>query len=206
MKKIMNIKGYDIHPNLLEQKNMTRCQIAHCKSSCCAHGVWLDVTQADAIRQHAEMIAPFLPQDRRDTNKWFDELHVDEKAFPSGQYTGTCTVAASQHPSGRSCVFLRPEDYHCAIQAACVANGLDSWALKPYYCCLFPVVDDYDGDKKTLMLDADNELFAAGGGCHRACADVTQPVFQIYAEEISLVLGGDGYRELCAQTGVMPRC
>ena len=37
-------------------------------------------------------------------------------------------------------------------------------------------------------------------------ADVAQPVFQVYAEEISLALGVDGYRELCTQTGVVPKC
>jgi hypothetical protein len=103
-------------------------------------------------------------------------------------------------------VFLRPEDRYCAIQAASLEHGLPSWALKPHYCCLFPLVDDYssDGATKRLMLDADNPLFDEGGGCYERCA-TRQHVFQVYAEETAFVLGVEGYRELCQRMGVTPR-
>jgi hypothetical protein len=201
------VSGYAIDEKLLEKKAITRCQISGCKAGCCADGVWLDVGQADAILKNAEMIQPFMPEARRDTAQWFAELHNDDPAFPSGQYTGTTTVEDASHPSGTTCIFLRPEDRYCAIQVASVANGLSSWDLKPFYCCLFPVVDEYvDANDdplpiRRLTMDDTNSLFERGGGCHDVCVCEPQSVFQIYAEEVSLALGVEGYRELCEKVG-----
>jgi hypothetical protein len=106
---------------------------------------------------------------------------------------------------------LRPEDRFCAIQVASVANNLSPWALKPFYCCLFPVVDEYVDEQdrpleqRRLTLDDENDLFSRGGGCFEVCAGEPQPLFQIYAEEVALALGLEGYRELCAAQGVQPR-
>ena len=205
------ISGYAIDEKLLNKKTITRCEVAQCKAGCCADGVWLDVGQAKTILDNAAMIQPHMPEERRDTSKWFAELHDDDPAFPSGQYTGTTTVEDASHPSGTTCIFLRPEDRYCAIQFASFANGLPSWKLKPFYCCLFPVVDEYvDGDDKPLpmrrlTMDDTNSLFERGGGCHEVCAGEPQPTFQIYAEEVALALGIEGYRELCEKQGVPPR-
>jgi hypothetical protein len=205
------INGFVIDEKLLERRSITRCEIATCKGGCCADGVWCDFDQAQKILAHAEMIAPFMPEDRRDASTWFAELHDDDPAFPSGKYIGTTTVVDVSHPSGTTCRFLRPEDRFCAIQVASVANGLSSWALKPLYCCLFPVVDEHVNDDneplpvKRLTMDDTNDLFQRGGGCYEACAGEPQPMFQIYAEEVTLMLGVEGYRSLCASQGVRPR-
>ena len=205
------VSGFAIDGKLLEKKAITRCQITTCKAGCCADGVWLDVAQAQTVRDHAELIKPFMPVERRNTDTWFAELHDDDPAFPSGQYTGTTTVVDLSHPSGTTCVFLRPEDRYCAIQVASVAHGKSSWEIKPFYCCLFPVVDEHvdDNDKphpvKRLTMDDTNDLFNRGGGCHEVCAGEPQPVYQIYAEEVALALGVEGYRELCALEGTAPR-
>lgn len=205
------ISGYAIDEKLLQAKSIRRCEIASCKASCCADGVWLDHDFSKRILANAEMIQPFMPEERRDTAKWFAELHDDDPAFPSGQYTGTTTVEDASHPSGTTCIFLRPEDRYCAIQAACMANGLPSWELKPFYCCLFPVVDEYVDEndvplsQRRLTMDDTNSLFERGGGCHEACTCEAQPLFQIYAEEVALALGLDGYRALCAQRQVSAR-
>lgn len=200
------VDGWLIDESLLEQKAITRCRIVACKAGCCADGVWVDVGQARAVIEHATMIAPFMPPERRDPDTWFAELYDDDPAYPSGQYTGTTVVEDPTHPSGTTCVFLRPEDRYCAIQAASLAHGMPAWALKPHYCCLFPVVDEYspDGSTKKLMLDVENSLFDRGGGCYEHCA-TAQPVFQVYAEETAMVLGVDGYRRLCKHVGVEPR-
>lgn len=205
------INGYAIDDKLLQKKAIRRCQIARCKAGCCADGVWVDYAHAQRIVAQAELIQPFMPAARRDPDTWFAELHDDDPAFPSGRYTGTTTVEDPSHPSGTTCVFLRPEDRYCAIQAACIAHGRPPWELKPYYCCLFPVVDEYeDADGrplpvKRLTLDDENDLFNRGGGCYEDCACDPEYVFQIYAEEVALALGLDGYRELCVAVGVPPR-
>ncbi len=198
------IKGFRIDPKLLERKAITRCEISRCKGSCCSDGVWLDVAQAQNILDHAAMIQPFMRPERRDTSQWFAELHDDDPSFPSGKYTGTTTVHDATHPNGGTCIFLRPEDRYCAIQAACIANKREAWSLKPLYCCLFPVVDEYE-DGKTLTMDDENDLFHRGGGCFENCAGEPVPMFQLYAEEVALMLGVDGYRELCKIVGEQPR-
>lgn len=201
--KPITIRGHQIAPSLLEAQPICRCDIAVCQARCCSDGVWVDSGQAGRIVEHAGLIAPLLPPDRRDPAGWFAEPYVDPHA-PSGRYIGTTTVADSTHPNGSTCVFLRPEDRFCAIQAASIANGLEPWALKPYYCCLFPLVDEWDGQAARLLLDSDNDLFERGGGC-RAQSQQARPVFQVYAEEVALVLGVDGYRDLCRQAGEQPR-
>ena len=205
------INGYVIDGKLLQKKAITRCAVARCKGGCCADGVWLDYDHSKRILDHAPLIQPFMPVERRDTLTWFAELHDDDPAFPSGQYTGTTTVDDPSHPSGTTCVFLRPEDRYCAIQAASIAHGKPSWELKPFYCCLFPVVDEHvDADDmplpvKRLTLDDENDLFSRGGGCYENCAGEPEFMFQIYAEEVALALGIDGYRELCTRLGVESR-
>lgn len=92
-----------------------------------------------------------------------------------------------------------------------MANGRPAWELKPLYCCLFPVVDEYvdENDQplpvKRLTMDDENDLFNRGGGCNEACACEPQYLFQIYAEEVALALGVDGYRALCAAMNEPPR-
>ena len=199
------INGSRIDDVLLAKKSITRCNIATCKGGCCSDGVWVDMAEANAIRANADMIKPFMPADRHDVSEWFGEYHNDDAAFPSGEYTGTNTVMDPTHPNGETCIFLRPEDRHCAIQVASVANGLSSWALKPHYCCLFPLVDTYEEDVRTVTMDYENSLFDRGHGCFEGCVCAPQPVFQIYAEETALAIGLDGYRALCEATGEAPR-
>jgi hypothetical protein len=211
MSEELIINGYIIDQKLLAKKAITRCQIARCKGGCCADGVWVDYDHAQKVLANAGLIQPFMPIERRNPDTWFAELHDDDPAFPSGQYIGTTTVVDSSHPSGTTCVFLRPDDRYCAIQASSFARGRPSWELKPYYCCLFPVVDEYvDADDKPLpvkrlTLDDENDLFNRGGGCYEDCAGEAQFMFQIYAEEVALSLGVEGYRELCDKMSVTPR-
>lgn len=204
------INGYAIDDKLLQQAPIRRCRLSVCRAACCADGVWVDWDQAQRILAHAALIQPFLPVERRDPQTWFAELHDDDPGFPSGRYTGTTTVPDPDDPAKTTCVFLRPEDRLCAIQVASVANGLPPWSLKPFYCCLYPLVDEHtdaDGARlpyPRLTLDDENDLFARGGGCRETCA-VPQPIFQVYAEEVAFALGVDGYRALCAHVGIAPR-
>ncbi len=198
------ISGFTVDASLLERRPVRRCNLGTCQASCCVDGVWVDMYQASDILDHAAMITPYLPAERRNPDSWFAEAHDDDPVFPSGAYIGTTTVPDPTHPAGQTCVFLRPEDRLCAIQMACTANGRAPWSLKPYYCCLFPLVDEQRGGKPVLMLDEGNSLFEHGGGC-RESFNTPQPVFQVYAEETAFVLGVGGYRELCEREGITPR-
>ena len=200
---VITIGDTIVDGSLLQSRSIRRCAVSQCQARCCSDGVWLDIGQAERIRDHAGMIAPHMPPDRRDVAAWFAEYYEDSH-MPSGAYTGTTTVPDPTHPNGETCIFLRPEDRYCAIQVACVANGMSAWELKPYYCCLYPLVDDWDGPQRRLMLDDENPLFERGGGCAEPAPEA-QPIVQVYAEEASLALGLQGYRELCARAGLIPR-
>jgi hypothetical protein len=200
----IEIDGWQIDKSLLELKPIQRCHIRTCKAGCCADGVWVDMQQAQAVLDHAEMIVPFMPPERRNTETWFAERYNDDPSFPSGSYTGTTTQPDATHPGGSTCVFLRPEDRYCAIQAASMAQGRPAWELKPFYCCLFPLIDEWRDETHYLLLDAENSLFEHGGGCYEDCA-TPQPVFQVYAEETAFALGVERYRQLCERVGVQPR-
>lgn len=198
------IGGFTIDKSLLECKSIQRCTIRSCQAGCCMDGVWVDMYQATEILDHAALIAPFMPPERRDPDTWFAEAHDDDPAFPSGAYIGTTNVTDPSHPAGRTCVFLRPSNRYCAIQSACEANGRASWSLKPYYCCLYPLVDEQRDGAPLLILDEENSLYQHGAGCYEVSA-LAQPIFQIYAEETAFALGVGGYRELCERAGVQPR-
>src|SRR6266542_4296504 len=120
--KTIVINGYTVDESLLVSKPIQRCKISTCKAGCCADGVWVDMYQAGDILDHAGMIAPFMPPERRNPDSWFAEPHDDDPAFPSGAYIGTTTVPDPTHPGGPTRVGLRPEDRYLAIQAACLAN------------------------------------------------------------------------------------
>jgi len=206
------IKGIEIHPKLLALRPVKRCELARCQGGCCADGVWVDVAEVAEIRSHAALIQPLLPEARRDPATWFDATeHDDDPSFPSGRYTGTTTVEDPTHPSGTTCVFLRPGTRFCALQSAGLEHGMGAWRLKPHYCCLFPLVDEVEDDdgnllpRRRLTLDDENSLFERGGGCEQAGDAPGEPAFQVHAEEIVLALGLDGYHELCALRGVTPR-
>jgi Fe-S-cluster containining protein len=204
------IKGHAIDQTLLRRRAIARCELASCQAACCSRGVWVDHDAAMRILADAALIQPFMPEDRRDTTNWFAELRSDDPAFPSGRYTGTTTVTDATHPNGTTCVFLRPEDRRCAIQTAFTAADFPPAELKPFYCALFPLVDEHLDEHRRplaaprLMLDDHNVLFGTGGGCYEDGGNL-QFVFQIYAEEVALVLGVDGYRDLCAAMDVAPR-
>ncbi|MFN3705654.1 MAG: hypothetical protein ACK4WM_06650 [Thermoflexales bacterium] len=202
--------GFEIDEKLIQRRPVRRCELQHCRAACCRDGVWVDYAQAQRILAHADWIQPLLPPGRRDPSRWFVELHDDDPAFPSGRYTGTAVVPDPAQPDQTTCIFLRPEDRRCAIQAASLAHDLPPWSLKPYYCCLYPLVDEYedaDGNPLTyprLTLDDTNPLFMQGGSCSSPCA-TSVPLFQVYAEELALALGLEGYRELCRRLGEQPR-
>ncbi len=210
MEETIVINGYEIDSKLLQRLPLQRCDVRRCKAACCSDGVWVDYDQAQRIIARADWIQPLLPPERRDPDTWFVELHDDDPAFPSGRYTGTATVSDPDDPARTTCIFLRPEDRFCAIQAASVAHGQPGWSLKPYYCCLYPLVDEYEDEtgnplpRPRLTLDDTNSLFARGGSCASSC-EVSAPIFQVYAEEVSLALGVEGYRELCQHLGEVPR-
>lgn len=181
------IKGISVHPQLLESRPTQRCNYLDCGSACCRNGVYIDVDQSNLILEHAEEIKPFLRPETRDERTWFDGVYDIDSDYPSGRGQGTNVVSHPTHSTGSACVFLR-EDLKCGLQVASTGLGRSPWHFKPYYCALHPLTV---WDKWLLM---EEELEHLGGTC-LVPGDVS-PLYTVFADEIRLHLGDDGYAEL----------
>jgi len=190
--EMLAIKGIQIHPDLLKEARIQRCAIVECQAACCSGGVWLDPPEHPRILEWAESIKKHIPPERHDTATWFETGDPDP-AYPDGYEIGTNSLDDPAVPGKTCCVFLRP-DRICALQLVSDQNHLGWPGLKPFFCALYPLyIED-----NLLSLDTETPVILEGGGCQRECADA-RPIYRIYAEETRLVLGDDGYQELCAR-------
>ncbi|HMD13803.1 MAG TPA: hypothetical protein VKI62_04195, partial [Bacteroidota bacterium] len=102
--------------------------------------------------------------------------------FPSGRAVGT-----QARPYG--CVFLNSSG-KCSLQIAAVAEGMDRFALKPFYCVAYPVVIEHG------VLTLDNEQGIDRTECCTAVTVHDRSIFDVCGEELEFVLGKDGAEEL----------
>ncbi len=185
----MVINGFTIHPELLEVVHAEHCVLSECLGACCTGGAWLDVEQLKLIAPHVEAIKTNLPAERRDPNAWFSAPLPDEDV-PEGVRVGTNVIDDVRRPGETCCVFLRP-DRLCALQVTSEQLGLEYPGLKPLFCALYPLQLQAD----EIVIDHETEQNFGGATCRRACA-TRQPVYRVFQEEMILVLGTEGYREL----------
>lgn len=184
------IKGTRIDPCILEPVKLERCVVAECQAACCTGGVWLDPEEVPRIIEWAEVVKSYIPLARRDVATWF-ESGIEDKRFPEGLELGTNVVDDPARSGQTCCVFLRP-DRICALQLASHEHNLGWPGLKPFYCALYPLYLE-DG---TLTIDDETPLDFEGAECSRPAKN-RRPVYEVYREETILVLGEEGYRELC---------
>jgi len=177
----------------LEVVEAERCLLHECKGACCSGGVWLDADDLKPIVPYVETIKANLPEERRDPNTWFSAPEPDEDT-PSGVKIGTNVVADPVRPGISCCVFLRP-DRLCALQVTSRQLGLPGLGLKPFFCALYPVYLE-NGE---VIIDHETEQDFDGANCRRFCA-TKQPLYRVFKEEMQLLLGAEGYRELEALT------
>jgi Fe-S-cluster containining protein len=184
------VKGIRIDPSVLRQESIQRCALAECQAACCTGGVWLTADEMPRILASAEIVKPFLPPDRREPVTWFSAGEPDEN-MPRGYEMGTTTVDDPQRPGQTCCVFLR-HDRKCALQVASTAHDLGWPGLKPFFCASYPMYLE----NGVLSMDDDTPLDFEGAGCRRPAA-APRPMYEVYREEAILILGEDGYQELC---------
>jgi Protein of unknown function (DUF3109) len=188
----MTINGFKIHPELLEEVYAERCVLQECLGACCTGGAWLDVEQLKTIVPHVEAIQANLPDERHDPNTWFSAPAVDEDS-PEGVILGTNVVDDPRRPGETCCVFLRPDraDRRCALQMTSQQLGLEYPGLKPLFCALYPLqIRDQE-----IVIDHETVQNFGGTVCQRVCS-ARQPLHRVFKEELQLVLGEEGYREL----------
>jgi len=184
------ITGIRIDPSVLRSAAIQRCALVECQAACCSGGVWLEADEMPRILDWVDAIKALLPPDRHDESKWFSAGEPDEN-FPLGYEMGTTTVDDPLRPGQTCCVFLRL-DRKCALQTASIEYQLGRPGLKPFFCAIYPIYFE----NNVLSMDDDTPLDFPGGGCRRPASEM-RPMYQIYREEAILVLGEEGYRELC---------
>jgi hypothetical protein len=177
---------------LFSRSRGPRCTLSVCKGACCRNGAWVDSLHVDKILGSAKKIREFLPPERHDALQWFDEEREDSD-MPSGVATGTATVSDPEDASREMCVFLRPGDYFCALQLASEAQGLAYPGLKPMDCALYPLLRS-EGE---LGLDLWSPEELAGADCQQEGS--TAPIAGVFADELRLALGEEGYQLLCGR-------
>jgi len=188
------INGVAVDRALLEARPWRRCELVECQAHCCGGGVAINVTQAEDILAHKDLILPHLPPDadRRDFETWFVGPLEPEHDHPAGgMLTNTRVIPDPTHPAGTTCIFLRP-DRKCALQAAGIAAGEHPWRFKPFYCALHPLT--FGGH--VLMLDSENQIYIDGGSCNRALNGQAVELYKLFDWEVKLAVGEAGYEAL----------
>ena len=189
MNKELVINHLRVDADLLQRREVRRCNLSECQSACCSGGVYITVREADDILAHAAIIQPFLPESRRNPEIWFDDSREPDDDHPTGEMcTGTSVIEDLTHPAGQTCIFLRP-DRLCALQKASIETGEHPWRYKPYYCALHPLV----WEEKILVLAEGSEVYLEGGSCNRPAPGEPIQLVDLFDDELRLALGNDGY-------------
>jgi hypothetical protein len=172
-----------VNENVFRQRFIAGCSVANCNADCCKGGVWVDRNERETILTYAERIQRHMESSQEhNPARWFEDNELLDSDFPSGQAIGT-----QVRDSG--CVFLK-SDGKCVLQTAAVAEGLEEFSLKPFFCVAFPITIE-DG---TLMVD-DPDLTN-----RQLCCSMVQhgtlTAIEVYSNELKSVLGNDGLNEL----------
>jgi len=161
------------------------CAMRNCNADCCSGGVYADLAERDEILKHADLVkAQMDPDQQHDTSLWFETEAIVDADYPSGSAIGT-------ELHNDRCVFLNSKGM-CVLQKTAAAAGMDRYALKPFYCWLFPVT--VDGGE--LVLHDPDYTDRTSCCSYRDSGPLT--VFDICEEELVLALGRDGLEELRA--------
>jgi hypothetical protein len=182
---LAHIPELKVGENLLNHRFSSACSMSNCNGICCKLGVYADVKERDKILAHVDLIHKYMePQQEKDPAKWFDGNEFDDKDFPSGRTIGTVAM-------DYGCVFQESSG-RCTLQKACIAEGMDPYYLKPFYCVAFPVVID-NGE---LMVD--DEQLENRPPCCLIDPKGSLNIFDVCSVELNYVLGKEGVKELRA--------
>ncbi len=183
-RKIISVKNFKIDALVFTAGFVPFCNVPVCRGNCCYWGVYVDVKERDKILSYKDLILKYMDETQpKDIEQWFEKEEYDDTDFPSGKCVGTNIY-------NDKCAFLTKEGY-CILQITAVENGMHKWALKPFYCCIYPLtfgegVLTYDDGH------AEDLPYCGISAKHNHAG----PVIEICKEEFTYVLGEDGYAEL----------
>ena len=180
---LKHIPDLRVDNNIFEDRFASECSMANCNADCCKGGVWSDPKERDNILARTEMIQQHMDSGQEHRPEfWFDLQEVKDSDFPSGCAIGT-------RVRGAGCVFLKA-DGKCVLQTAAVAEGMDRFALKPFFCVAFPVSIEY-GELTIDDLEVVNRP-----ECCCAVTNGKKTIFDVCDDELRFVLGDEGLEEL----------
>jgi Fe-S-cluster containining protein len=180
---LKHISELRVDPDIVQQRFSLGCSMCNCNGACCAEGVLLDLKEKERILAHADIIKKYLePEQEHDAAKWFDHNIEYDIDFPSGRCDGT-SVQDSK------CVFLNSKGL-CALQRTAVEEGMNKFALKPFYCVAFPLVIDRH------VLTTDDPEFINRSNCWCIVQNGSLTVLDVCREEFEYILGSEGLEEI----------
>ena len=178
-----HISELRIDPDILLNRFSHDCSMCRCNGTCCAEGVLLDLKEKERILTHSDLIRKYLePQQEHNVAKWFDNKIEYDIDFPSGRCDGTAVRDGG-------CVFLDSKGL-CVLQKTALAEGMDKFALKPFYCVAFPLV--IDGH----VLTTDDPEFTNRSQCCSIVPNGSLTVLDVCREEFEYILGTEGLEEI----------
>jgi hypothetical protein len=181
--KLEHIHELYVDPEILTQRFLPTCSMCNCDGTCCAEGVLLDVKEKEVILSHSDLIKKYLePEQEQDTTRWFDNNIEHDPDFPSGKCDGTAVQS-------NGCVFLCSKGL-CALQKTAMAEGMDKFALKPFYCVAFPITIDEH------VLTTYEPEFTNRRQCCSIVPDGAMTALDVCREEFEYILGAEGLMEI----------
>src|SRR5215213_9759632 len=89
-----------VEPAMLTARFASDCSMTRCTGRCCAHGVYVELTEREAILDNAAAIqAQMDASQTKDPARWFDAEPIEDADFVSGRAVGTAEMNGG-------CVFL----------------------------------------------------------------------------------------------------
>lgn len=128
---------------------LARCDLAHCRGTCCAEGVYLNpelaLVVANVVRRHApflaaaglDVAAPLVVHEPPDDPDDPDEEPVARTALRAAPFHALVADYPHHFPD-TACAFLTP-DARCGLQLVAEHEGRHPWHYKPLACWLHPI-------------------------------------------------------------------
>jgi Fe-S-cluster containining protein len=143
-----------VDPAIFTLRYFTHCMACgFCHDDCCAHGVDIDIGNAERLRA--------LPRDFHDRIRapetdWFTGAITPDAEFPGGAHLRTAVCDGA-------CIFRNRDARGCAIHTYCLEQGHDYHRVKPMVSALFPVTFE-QGVLTASAEAADGSLICGGDG------------------------------------------
>jgi len=185
--RLKHLPEIRVSEDFFEQRFSGSCSMMHCNAACCRYGVMADPTEMERILKHAELIKKYMePHQEHDSRQWFEDGQESDADYPSGAAVGT------QYRE-YGCVFLDSAG-RCVLQTAATEEGMDKFALKPFFCVAYPVTLEHG------VLDVDDPEFTSGRTqCCAMVEEGQQTILDVCVEELRFMLGEEGVKELRKQ-------